>query len=119
MRVVWLVCLASQLTRDSHISALPKETQAKHLELKSRSSLSSGVTQSFGDVANIARQKIRHKTIALEFAGSTEFPREHVYREHEESDKEVILARALPLRSNRTKSNLDKLVREPKLGDKF
>ena len=108
MRVVWLVCLASQLTRDGHISALPKENQAKHLQGKSRSSLSSGVTQSFSDAAKTAKQKIRHKIFAHE-----------LYKDHDTSDKEMILARALPLRTNRTKSNLDKLVREPKLGDKF
>ena len=32
------------------------------------------------------------------------------------SDKEIIMVQALPIRSNRTKSTLDKLVREPELG---
>ena len=105
MRVVWLVCLASQLTRDGHISALPKENRVTYQEANSWSSPSftSGVTRTYSDAINFPNQKIRHKTIALELVNRTELS------DHPGSDKEVILARAVPLRTNRTKSNLDKL----------
>ena len=56
------------------------------------------------------KQRIRHKSLA--FTDTTH--EEDTSDATEDSDKEIVMA--LPVRTNRSKSTLDKLVREPELG---
>ena len=123
MSVVWLVCLAAHLSRDGYISAVPKRKQQVEY-LKENSSLNmsdpvqrqAGVTMLYSEVMH--RPRIRHKSLARggtvdgENLASDNLASDNLAN----SDKEIIMVQALPIRSNRTKSNLDKLVREPELG---
>ena len=67
------------------------------------------------------RPRIRHKSLARAVGGdnlpSDNLPSDNIASDNlANSDKEIIVVQALPKRSNRTKSTLDKLVREPELG---
>ena len=75
---------------DSYISAVPKEDEGYHLQSRI----------------------FRHKNLAFnDNTGDDDIS------DTTEDDKEVIIApQALSLRGNRSKSTLDKLVREPELG---
>ena len=90
MRCVWLVLLTVQISRDSYISAVPKGEikDGRHHELA------------------MQKQRFRHKNLA-----NTD-----IVNAATEDDKKLVIAQALPVRVNRTKSTLDKLVREPELG---
>ena len=116
MRAFWVVYLAAQLSRDSYISAVPKG-KVPYLKEDSSLNISHGshtlsvVTMLYRETPH--RQKIRHKSLVM--ADSVE-DADTAGEDDTASDKEIIMAKALPVRNNRTKSTLDKLVREPELG---
>ena len=120
MRAFWLVYLAAQLSRDGYISAVPKGEKITHLKedrnvnISNGSHLQSGVTMLYSETQH--RQKIRHKSLVIRDSVEDRDTAGEDNLASENSDKEIIMAKALPVRTNRTKSTLDKLVREPELG---
>ena len=113
------MCLAVQLSGDGYISAVPKGKYQKEdssvisVNMYNASHRQSGVTQH--NTQLLQKQKIRHKSLA--FTDSTEGGEDNLVSDTTDNgDKELIIAQAVRVRANRTKSTLDKLVREPELG---
>ena len=105
MRILGLLCFSLHFCGDGYISAASGANENLNSKL-----------QQYNEVGH--KQRIRHKSLAA-FTASIDNRSitDHNQFENNDENKELVLAaQALPLRANRTKSTLDKLVREPVLG---
>ena len=90
-------------TSDSYISAVPKRTDS-YISAVPKEGHHHGIV--------LPKQRFRHKHLAF-----NDITEDDDVSDTTEDDKEVIIGpQALPVRANRSKSTLDKLVREPELG---